>query len=146
MTTVTLRLPANLEELPAAQDFLARQAELGGLDPRTSGRLALALEEVFVNVCHYAYPAGTPGEIELRATRDPGRFLLDVIDDGVEVDPQGIQEPDLDLPLERRAVGGLGWFMIRRLVSELHCRRERGRNRVSLVMDLPADASASAGG
>ena len=144
MNAVTQRLPAPIEQLPAAQAFLKSGIEQAGLDPRLGGRLALALEEVFVNVCHYAYPPGQPGEIELRILPDAERFVLDVLDDGQPFDPANLPEPDLAATLEQRTVGGLGWFLVRQMVSELSCRREHGRNLVSLVMQQPANEGGRA--
>ena len=139
MNAVTRRLPATVEQLPEAQAFLKSGIEQAGLDPRLGGRLALALEEVFVNVCHYAYPPGQPGEIELRIAPSAERFVLDVLDDGQPFDPANLPEPDLAATLEQRTVGGLGWFLVRQMVTELSCRREQGRNLVSLIMCQPTD-------
>ena len=134
MNVVSRRLPAAIEQLPAARAFLKPLAEEAGLDARLTGRLELALEEVFVNVCHYAYPPGRPGEIELRISAGAGCFVLDVLDDGQPFDPETLLEPDLSASLEQRHIGGLGWFLTRQMVSELSCRREQGRNLVSLIM------------
>lgn len=146
MSVVTRRLPATIEQLPAAQAFLKSLADQAGLDPRLAGRLELALEEVFVNICHYAYPSGKPGEIELRVLPSSEHFVLDVLDDGQPFDPGTLPEPDLSMPLEQRAVGGLGWFLIRQMVSELSCRCEQGRNLVSLVMRQTTDEDGHTSG
>lgn len=143
MNAVTQHFPATVEQLPAAQAFLKSWVEQAGLDPRLGGRLALALEEVFVNVCHYAYPPDRPGEIELRIQPSTERFVLDVLDDGQPFDPASLREPDLTATLEQRAVGGLGWFLVHRMVSELICRREQGRNLVSLIMCRSQDEDAN---
>lgn len=145
MSILTRHLPATIEHLSEAQTFLKSAAEQAGLDPRLNGRLELALEELFVNICHYAYPTGEPGEIELRIASDAERFVLEVLDDGQPFDPETLPEPDLTAPLEQRAVGGLGWFLIRRMVTELSCRRERGRNLVSLVMQRRTDEDGAGG-
>ena len=141
MNATSRRLPASLDRLPEAQSFVVREAERAGLDRRSMGRLELAFEEVFVNVCHYASPAGSSGGIEVRTSTDAGRFVVDVLDDGRPFDPQTLATPDLTLPLEARAVGGLGWFLTRQMVTELHCGSEQGRNLVSLIMRLPGDAA-----
>ena len=143
MNSVTRRLPATLEHLPDAQAFLHALAGQAGLDPSCTGRLELALEEVFVNVCHYAYPSGQPGEIELRISHSAERFVLDVLDDGQPFDPAKLPEPNLTAPLEQRAIGGLGWFLVRQMVSELSCRREQERNLVSLIMHRSPEAGGT---
>lgn len=145
VNAVSQRLPARLDQLPAAQEFLRSWAERAGLDARRAARLALALEEVFVNVCRYAYPPDQPGEVELRVTADPQRFVLDVLDAGPPFDPDSLPTPDLAAPLDQRPIGGLGWFLVRQMVDELICRREQGRNLVSLVIrPVAADPSPPA--
>lgn len=143
MSVVSRRLPATIEQLIEARAFLKSLAEQAGLDARLIARLGLALEEVFVNVCHYAYPPDRPGEIELRISADRDCFILDVLDDGQPFEPETLLEPDLSAPLAQRPIGGLGWFLTRQMVSELRCRREQGRNLVSLIMRL-ADEEQSA--
>ncbi len=129
-----LCLPARIAQLDVAKDFLARVAASAGLDARQCGRLELALEEVFVNICHYAYADGEAGEIELRAHLDGERFVVDLLDDGEHFDPLRLPQPDLEAGLGQRSAGGLGWFLTRQMVHELHCQRLGGRNLVSLVV------------
>ncbi|WP_186343142.1 ATP-binding protein [Allochromatium palmeri] len=144
MKVVSRRLPAAIEQLTEARAFLKPLAKQAGLDERLTGRLELALEEVFVNVCHYAYPPDRPGEIELRISADRDCFILDVLDDGQPFDPETLLEPDLSASLEQRPIGGLGWFLTRQMVSELRCRREQGRNLVSLIMRSTDDEDSRA--
>jgi anti-sigma regulatory factor (Ser/Thr protein kinase) len=126
--------PAELEHLEVLQEFLTDCATQFGLDPRRTRLLSVALEEIFVNICHYAYPQG-PGPVDLSCQSDGGRLLVRIVDEGQPFDASTVAAPDLEADLESRKIGGLGWFIVRQAVDELHCYRESGRNIVCLTLN-----------
>jgi serine/threonine-protein kinase RsbW len=125
---------AELDKLEALQACLAAGARQFGLDQRRTGMLALALEEIFVNICHYAYP-DSPGPVALSCRRDGERLIVEIIDQGRPFDLSAIAEPDLAADLDTRPVGGLGWFLVRQVADVLDCFREDGRNVVRLTLE-----------
>ena len=125
--------PAELEKLEALQDHLAGCAREFGLEARRAGMLALALEEIFVNICHYAYP-DTPGPVVLNCRGEGDRLVVEVVDHGRPFDLSAISEPDLAADIDARPVGGLGWFLVRQVADELDCFRADGRNVVRLTL------------
>ena len=126
--------PAELEKLEALQEHLAGCARQFGLEARRAGMLALALEEIFVNICHYAYPAG-PGPVTLNCRAAGAQFVAEVIDEGIAFDMTSIGEPDLAAAIEDRKIGGLGWFLVRQIADQLDCFRQDGRNVVRLTLN-----------
>lgn len=127
-------LPARIAALADAQAFLDGRLADSGLDAASASRLALALEEVFVDICHYGYPEDAPGTIELRAWTEDDRFVLEIVDQGQPFDGQSLPDPDIAASLEERPIGGLGWFLVRRMVSALEYQRRDGHNVTRLVM------------
>jgi serine/threonine-protein kinase RsbW len=57
-----------------------------------------------------------------------------VRDSGVEFNPLDQNQPDLDLPLDRRPVGGLGIFLVRTLAVSVKYRRDGSRNILSFLV------------
>ena len=51
-------------------------------------------------------------------------------------DPLQRTEPNVALPLAERPVGGLGIFLVRRVMDELHYSRESGRNRLTMAKKI----------
>lgn len=129
----TISRPAELEYLEALQEFITGCASAFGLDRKRTGRLCVALEEIFVNICHYAYPQG-PGPVEVSCRSADGRLLIRIVDEGQPFDAATVAAPDLEADVESRKIGGLGWFLVRQAVDELHCYREHERNIVSLAL------------
>jgi serine/threonine-protein kinase RsbW len=125
--------PAVLESLPDLQDHVAACAARREIEPGRAENLALALEEVFVNICRYAYP-DSAGAVTLACGGDGDDLVVELSDQGRPFDPSGVPEPDLGDGLDGRPVGGLGWFLVARMVDDLQCRRQDGRNIVRLIL------------
>jgi anti-sigma regulatory factor (Ser/Thr protein kinase) len=122
-----LRIEADEAGLPRAMAFVRGGGEEAGLPVERLGELDLVVEELFVNVARYA-GAGT---VELRYTvPEAGVVEVELADDGRAFDPLARAEPDLELPLEARPVGGLGIFLVRRLTQSLRYCRDGGWNRI----------------
>lgn len=108
--------------------------------------LHLIVEEVCVNIIHYAYPPGAPGPIRLQvqARHSGARRLVEVVieDEGLDFDPCSQPEPDRARPLEQLPAGGFGMTLIRRLSDTLHhARRADGCNVLTVTKFLPASAA-----
>ena len=125
---------AELTNLEALQDHVARCAAEFGLESRRIGLLTMALEEIFVNICDYAYPS-VPGPVVVNCRDQGERFVAEVIDEGQAFDVSSVAEPDLEADLETRRIGGLGWFLVRKIADQLDCFREDGRNIVRMSLN-----------
>ncbi len=130
-----LRLPATMENLPnlvrSVKDLLAKN----GFPEKRALEIEMAAEEVFVNIIRYAYSEGSAGEVELRSRAlSEDEFMLEFEDGGVPFDPTSLPPPDVNLPLSRREVGGLGFFLARKMVNEVRYRREKNRNILTFLI------------
>ena len=123
---ITLR--NDIREIPALSAFVDGLAEEASLDPALAASLNLALEEAVTNVIMYAYPEGEAGQIEVQAERFDDRFEFTVIDSGRPFDPTSVPDADITLGVAERPVGGLGIFLVRRIMDSVSYVREQGRN------------------
>ena len=124
---------ANLDTLPAIVGFVSEHAAAMGVHPKRVMHLELAVEEAAVNICSYAYEI-PPGEVTVRITPEPGVVRIELVDNGVPFDPLSMDAPDIKSELENREVGGLGIFLIRRMLDEVHYSRRGAQNILSLAV------------
>ena len=136
--TASLVVPARLDELTTVNEFIHTELDRRLCPKRTQNQLDIAVEELFVNVAHYAYPDATPespGSVRVSYTysAEPPSVTIDIIDDGVPYDP--LAKPDAVTPLEIEDVpiGGLGILMAKRSVDEMRYERVDGSNVVTIV-------------
>ena len=128
-------LPAKLVNLEKLLDFIKEATEKHGLNSKNVRQILLASEEAIVNVINYAYPEKM-GDIEItHDVMDNGKLVIEIIDWGVPFDPTLIKEPDINASLEDRKVGGLGIYMIRRIMDEVTYKREGNRNILKLIKE-----------
>jgi anti-sigma regulatory factor (Ser/Thr protein kinase) len=127
---------ADVGQTPAVIDFIAGHADRWGLHPKRLMQLELAVEEAVVNICLYAYEV-PPGELLVRICPGEKSFVVELVDEGVPFDPLDVEEPDLRAAVEERAVGGLGIFLVRRVMDEVAYHRDGSRNVLRLVIHRP---------
>ena len=79
-------------------------------------QINIAVEEIFVNIAHYAYSDKT-GEavIEVEIDDEPKTVTITFIDSGIKYDPLANPDPDVTLSAKDRKIGGLGIFMTKSL-------------------------------
>ena len=135
--TRSLGLAANTAFLNAAMDFVRTGAREASLPEARIDELDLVIEEIFINVCRYAYPDGSQGVVTLTySTPAPGELSVEVADQGVEFNPLTAPPPDVTLKLEDRPIGGLGIFLVKRLAPFITYRRDRDWNRLTFGISV----------
>ena len=131
-----LRLPALVENLKEFTRFVSDFAKAEGFTPKRIREIELATEEALINIFNYAYPDDETGEVEVRCwMEDSSSLVIDILDTGKPFDIQAVPEPDLTLDISERKIGGLGIYLIKKMVSEVQYRREGGSNILTLVID-----------
>jgi anti-sigma regulatory factor (Ser/Thr protein kinase) len=124
---------AQVDTIPEVIALIAGEADAWGLHPQRLMQLELAVEEAVVNICLYAYEV-PPGELLVRIEPGESRFVVELIDEGVPFDPLAVEEPDMRAGVEDRAIGGLGIFLVRRVMDEVAYLRDGSSNILKLVI------------
>ena len=127
---VTLR---EVSEIPRLQRFMQAVSEHADLDHALSLNLNLALEEAVSNVLLYAYPGEAEKKVDLKALVWEDRIDFTVSDSGIPFDPTAIPAPDLSVDLKDRPIGGLGIFLVKRIMDDVSYRREDGKNILTMT-------------
>ena len=99
--------------------------------------LTIAIEEVFVNVAHYAYGDGE-GSVTLGIgfDKDNRTLTFRMTDSGVPFDPLKKPDPDITLSAEEREIGGLGIFITKKTMDSLSYAYENGENILTMIKNL----------
>jgi len=132
-TLLNIKLPATLENLGRWTEAISECAREQGFDQAKIGKLQLALEEALVNICKYSYPE-EPGNAEVSCKQDNSRFIIEIVDSGIPFDMTSLPAPDLASSIEERKIGGLGIFLIKKMVDDVRYRREGNFNILKLTI------------
>ena len=122
------RFTADDETLSSAISFVESELEECGASMKAMMQVCVAVEEIFVNVAHYAYPDKT-GDVFLSI--DVNDYVATIVftDSGIPFNPLAKTDPDITLSAEERNIGGLGIFMVKKSMDEVRYER-RGENNI----------------
>ncbi len=127
-----LKLPARIENLNSLIKFISECAARRGFAPSEIRKIELAAEEAIVNICRYAYPSCS-GEVEVKCMEDESGSVIEIADSGIPFDCHSVPCPDVNATLENRKMGGLGVYLMTRVMDEVHYRWEKDRNVLTLI-------------
>ncbi len=130
-----LEIDAKTENLDRVNDFIADN--LIGCSMKLLMQIDLVVEEVFVNIAHYAYKDAV-GKAWITCGLDKENNLLNIVfeDEGVQFDPLAKDDPDITASAEEREIGGLGIFLTKKLMDDVSYERKDGKNILTLVKKL----------
>ena len=131
MQTVTIE--TRLDELTRLTEAVENLGEQENWSLALVGKVNLVLEELAMNTINHGHDEGLH-EITVTFTSTDEALTIDVVDDGKPFDPlHDAPIPDVNAPIHERPIGGLGVYLVRKLMDELTYRREEGRNHLTLV-------------
>ena len=90
-------------------------------------QINVVTEEVFTNISHYAYNENI-GKMRLSVEYKDGDIILKFIDYGIPFNPLLKKDPDISLSANERQIGGLGIFMVKKIMDEAKYKYENGQN------------------
>lgn len=121
------------ETFDSVTEYVTGKCAEAGCDDETVGKLEIATSEILANIESYAYENG--GELEILTKSRDRRMTIIFKDRGNPFNPLLVQEPDVNMPLTERKPGGLGVFIVKKLVSETSYTYENGQNILTIEMD-----------
>lgn len=124
-----LIVPAKIEELEHVLEFVQTELERVDCPVKTQMQMAITVEEIYVNIAHYAYnPEVGDAIIRCQLDEDPLRVIVQFEDTGKPYNPLEREDPDITLSAEEREIGGLGIYMAKQLMDQMEYRYEDGKN------------------
>ena len=132
-----LIIQAVTDNLSEVLSFVDEQLEAADCPIKTQLQIDVAVEEIFVNIAHYAYASGS-GTAELRAgvSGEPPTFEMSFIDSGIPFDPLAKPDPDVTLPVEKKQIGGLGIYIVKKTMDSVCYRRNGENNELAITKTL----------
>ena len=131
--TLSMTVKNNHDELDYIVSTVEGMAERENWPPALVYRVHLVVEELVLNVMDYGYDAGIH-EIEINLASEEDSLTIEIVDSGKPFDPlTEAPEPDLEASIEDRRVGGLGVYLVRTMMDQMHYKRENEKNHLTIV-------------
>ena len=133
----TKKFKAQTDELSDVLSFVDLMLEKYECPMKIQTALCVAIEEVFVNVAHYAYGDGE-GEMTLGIDFDEESrsITFRMTDGGIPFDPLKKPDPDITLSAEDREIGGLGIFITKKTMDTISYSNTDGKNILTMTKKI----------
>jgi len=116
----SVRFIAKFDFLDEIREFVGDIARKGGFSAKDVYNIQLATDEAASNIIEHAYDGVTNGVLDISAGMEKDAIKIILIDYGEPYDPSVIPMPDIKADLSERKIGGLGIFLMRKLMDEVH--------------------------
>jgi len=127
--TFHLEVPADENNLSEVRDFIAGICDRAGFSKSETNNTKLAVDEACTNIIKHAYQ-DKGGDIRIDVQAEPGKIEINIFDRGEPFDWSKVKEPDLDLYVEIGKKGGLGIYLMNRLMDSISYSAAPGGNRL----------------
>ena len=134
---VNQTFPARVDALSDVLGFVDQTLESYECPMKIQTAICVAIEEVFVNVAHYAYGDGE-GDMTLGIDFDEKsrNITFRMTDKGTPFDPLKKPDPDITLSAEDREIGGLGIFITKKTMDTVSYAYENGENILTMIKKI----------
>ncbi len=114
-----LSVTSEMKNLTAVSDFVTEFARQQSLREEDTFALQVAVDEACANVIDHAYLGRSDGPIRIQCRLSDGEVTVTIVDHGEPFDPRSVPRPDTAAPLEKRQEGGLGLYLMEKLMDSV---------------------------
>lgn len=116
---IKITFDANFDLLDDIRDFVGDMARKVGFSDREVYSIQLAADEASSNIIEHAYAGVQDGKLEVECNIFDGGMKIVMRDRGKPFNPSSVPEPNLNADLAERKIGGLGMYLMRKLMDEV---------------------------
>ena len=116
----SLTFDADFQYLDDIRDFVGEAAHQVGFSEKEIYSIQLAADEASTNIIEHAYAGVENGRIEIDCNITGDDLKIVMRDRGKSFDPSSVPEPNVNADLSKRKIGGLGMYLMRQLMDEVH--------------------------
>ena len=129
---------AKLENVEAVTEYVGKYLAEAGCSMKAEMQINVAIDELFSNICRYAYKEDQEAKARVGVTFDPTgeNVTISFEDRGVPYNPLEKDDPDVDASIDDRKVGGLGIFIVRQTMDDVVYSFDNGHNILKITKNI----------
>jgi len=132
-----ITVSAQIDSIPVITEFAEGMLTEAGCDMKTITQINIAVDEIVSNIARYAYaPDVGDVTVEVDITKHPKAVSVTFTDSGKPYDPLKEEDPDITLCADERELGGLGIYVVKKSMDEMHYEYADGKNILTIVKKL----------
>ena len=135
MNSITVR--ATEDALDEIVEFVEEELSEHDCPAKVLFQIQVAIEEIVVNIVSYAGLSADEGvEVRCEVLDDPLRVVMQFLDGGIPFDPLAADDPGMTPEEIEQREGGLGIFMVKKMMDGVSYAYEDGKNTLTILKHL----------
>ena len=135
-TNKTVRITNQRDQVDTVRKFFDEYSEENKLTEKTVHDIQMALDELLTNIVNYGYEDSDEHKIDVRFGINDDAVRVEIIDDSKPYNILEQENPDISLSVEDKPIGGLGIFLIKKLMSNVDYYTKEGKNHLVMTKEL----------
>ena len=129
--------PAKTDALPQVNEFIEQTLDKYKCSSKIKTAILVAIEEIFVNVAHYAY-GENQGDVAFNISfdKDTRNITFQMVDSGIKFDPLKRPDPDVTMSASERQIGGLGIYITKKTMDYITYAYEDNKNILTMIKKI----------
>jgi len=125
----SLKVDATLENWDVVMKMIKDRLDFYGCSRGTANQIFIAAEEIYVNIARYAYQDRVGYAVVITDFDEETKaFSIRFIDAGVMYNPLKREDPNINLSVNQRRIGGLGIYMVKKIMDQVSYEHKGGNN------------------
>lgn len=117
--TYRKKVNASTQNCSTIRDFVSRHAEEHGFSAQKVADIQLAVDEAYTNIIKHAYNNDSSKQVLINLEFDEEKMIVTLTDQGMGFDIEKYKKPNLKKQIERKKRGGMGVYLIRKLMDDV---------------------------
>ncbi|MBI2427262.1 MAG: ATP-binding protein [Ignavibacteriales bacterium] len=134
--TYRISIPSRTDDLHKVRTFISDLARAHGFVDDDINKITIAVDEACTNIIKHGYNYSPHHEIEVEVVRNGQQFEILISDNGKQFDPGSVETPDMKEYLSHFRRGGLGLYLMKRIMDKVEFDFNRDRNTLRMIKSL----------
>ena len=135
-THKTVRITNQRDQIDTVRKFFDDYSKENKLTEKTVHDIQMALDELLTNIVNYGYEDTDEHQIDVHFGVNDDTVKVEIVDDSKPYNILEKDNPDISLSMEDKPIGGLGIFLIKKLMSNVDYYTEEGKNHLVMIKEL----------
>jgi len=135
-TNKTVQITNQRDQVDTVRKFFDDYSKENKLTEKTVHDIQMALDELLTNIVNYGYEDSDEHKIDVRFGINDDAVRVEIIDDSKPYNILEQENPDISLSVEDKPIGGLGIFLIKKLMSNVDYYTKEGKNHLVMTKEL----------
>lgn len=127
---------SSTDNLSEVRTFVQAMWNSYGYDEKEGRSVVISVDEACTNIIKHAYHFDANGIIKIKVESKKNKFIVKITDTGSHFDPNQIPEPNIPERQKSKKGGGLGIYLMKKLMDEVKYSNKGKKNELILVKYL----------